>query len=209
MTKEEKEFFTHSKDDSFYHPLLRIVAMREEKGYTPVFELVRPRESLGFQKAKIIIHFYKNGRKDGKKSDDWDDDLNTGLIKGKVRSKSEDGEKDRFSLGLRAALRRPERRFGDGYFNSVLMEFVENTPFKYREEVRPLLPFIKTIKPKHGESYKECMMMINAAVKGRLAELKDDLEYELPMAVLILAGAMGRYLEERFSVTNRRLLNLM
>jgi hypothetical protein len=50
--------------------------------------------------------------------------------------------------------------------------------------------------------------MIDAAVKGRAAELR-HLGYEMQAAWDILAGAMARYVDERFSVTDRRLLGLM
>ena len=57
----------------------------------------------------------------------WDDDLNAGLILLKVKSVSPEQEAERFALGLRAAMRRIEREFGDGYFNAVLVELIKES----------------------------------------------------------------------------------
>ena len=51
--------------------------------------------------------------------------------------------------------------------------------------------------------------MIEAAIRGRAVELSEKLHYEVPEAWDILAELLARYLDERFSVTNRRLLGLI
>src|SRR5258708_17698748 len=86
-------------------PLLRHVLSRKEAGDTPVFELQRPREMFGFRKAKIVVHFIRDGSKVDYKDDEWDDGLNAGLIQLEVKAENIEGEKDRFALGLRKALR--------------------------------------------------------------------------------------------------------
>jgi hypothetical protein len=190
-------------------PLLRVVAARKEAGYVPLFELFRPREALGFRKARIVVHFQKNGQEAEEKDDDWDDNLNAGLIQLGVRSRTPDEEKDRFALGLRAALKTPEKRYGDGYFSAVLVRYVLQTDFRNHREVAPVLEHVNQTPPNESRSYEDCFKMIDAAVKGRAVELTHNLQYDMPLAWDILAGAMARYLDERFSVRNRRLLNLL
>src|SRR5437870_2541453 len=121
------EDFFHEAEVPGNFPLLRFVAAKKEQGYVPVFELNRPRETLGFRKAKIVVQFYKNGQEGDYKDDDWDDNLNAGLVQLGVKSKNPDEEKDRFALGLRAALKMPEKRYGDGYFNAMLNDFIRQT----------------------------------------------------------------------------------
>ena len=125
------------------HPLLRSVQTRQRAGEYAVFELSRPREALGFRKAKIVIHFLRDGEVVDCKEDDWDDDLNTWLIELGVASATPAEEKDRFALGLRAALRKPEKRSGDGYFNAVLADYVNRTDFRDHEEIRPVLEHVR------------------------------------------------------------------
>src|SRR5947208_2263343 len=107
------EDFFRPADLPVNHPLLRFVASRLRAGEQAVFELYRPRETLGFRKAEIVIHFLRDGREADYKSDDWDDDVNTGLLHLRVKARTPEEEKDRFALGLRAAFKKPERRYGD------------------------------------------------------------------------------------------------
>jgi hypothetical protein len=51
--------------------------------------------------------------------------------------------------------------------------------------------------------------MIDLATRGRAHEWVRDLHYDRTPAEEILAGALARYVDERFSVTNPRLLGLL
>jgi hypothetical protein len=203
------EDFFQRPEPAGNHPLLRFVAARKAAGDQPGFQLFRPHDTLGFRKAKIYIHFFRDGTEVDCKDDDWDDDLNSGLIRLGVRSGTADEEADRFVLGLRAALRKPEKRYGDGYFSSVLIEYVRGTDFHTYPDVAEALRHISTIRPDQSQSYSDCRDMIDAAVRGRAVELSELLGYDVPTAWAILAKAMAGYLDERFSVTSRRLLGLM
>lgn len=191
------------------HPLLRFVAARQKAGDLAVFQLHRPRETMGFRKAKIYIHLIRADQEVDCKQDDWDDDLNTGLIHLGVKSRTSDEEKDRFVLGLRAALRQPEKRFGDGYFSSVLVQVLLESDFYTHPDVAAALNHVPHSSPHQGRSYPECVGMIDEAIRGRAVELSGRLNYERLQAWEVLAGAMAGYLDERFSVTSRRLLGLL
>lgn len=84
---------------------------RQRAGVYALFELSRPWEALGFCKAKIVIHFLRDGEVVDCKEDDWDDDLNTWLIELGGASATPAEEKDRFAFGLRGALKKPEKRY--------------------------------------------------------------------------------------------------
>jgi hypothetical protein len=52
------------------HPLLRLVSRQLKSGHDAVFELYRPRETLGFRKARIVIHFFRDGQEVDYRDDD-------------------------------------------------------------------------------------------------------------------------------------------
>jgi hypothetical protein len=192
-----------------WHPLLRFVEGRITAGDTATFELYQSRELFGYRKAKIYVHLSRDGKESDCKGEDWDDDLNVGLVRLGVMAVSPEVEKDRFALGLRAALRKPEKRFGDGYFSSVLMEFVVGSDFRTHAEVAAILGHIPYTRANHGKVYADCRDMIEEAIRGCGLELTRNLKYPVPEASDILAGALARYLDDRFSVSNRRVLGLL
>ncbi len=208
------KYFREETDGRYDHPLFRYLT---ELGGRPEFqeakvEVIRPRGTLGHGPAKLYLHFYtKSGAEmDGPQPEDWDDELNTALIQRKIRAISVDNEKVRFSLGLRAALQGAEARFGDGYYNSVLVHHLLNSPFKDHPAVAEVLPHVyrNGIDPAF-RTYSECRDMIDGAIRGRARELTNYLSYEIPEAEEVLATAVAQYLDDRFSVTNRRVLGLL
>ncbi len=72
-----------------------------------------------------------------------------------------------------------------------------------------VLKHVHQDKPDESDTFQDCLKMVDAAVKGRAVELIHNLGYDMPTAWDILAGAMARYIDGRFSVTNRRLLGLV
>ncbi len=52
--------------------------------------------------------------------------------------------------------------------------------------------------------YDRCHELIDAAIRGRALELKDDLGYSMEEAWGILVEAVARYIDRRFSVSLRR-----
>jgi hypothetical protein len=208
------KYFSEQADGQYDHPLLRFLS---ELGAQPEFqdakvEVIRPRAPLGPKPAKLYLHFYakSGGEMDQPHPEDWDDELNTALIQRKVKAISVDNEKVRFSLGLRAALQGAEARFGDGYYNGVLVHHILNSPFQDHPAVANVLPHIyrSGIDPSF-RTYDECRDMIDGAIRGRAIELTKYLGYGIPEAADILATAVAQYLDDRFSVTNRRALGLL
>jgi hypothetical protein len=174
-------------------------------------ELHRPREGLAYRPAKIYLHFYDQvGNEIFCDFDDWDDDLNTGLVRQGIRAIAPENEEQRFALALRTAFRKPVYRFGEGYFNSVLITHLRDSPFATYSAVAEVLGQVTVSPPEvRSQSRSDCSEMIDLAIKGRAHELLRDLHYQRNQAEEILAGALARYLDERFSVTNRRRLGLL
>ena len=208
------DYFREDANTPYGHPVLRYLTEVETR---PDFqeakvEVIRPRGPLGQGPTKLYLHFYaKSGAEiDRPHSEEWDDELNSALIQRRVRAISVDNEKVRFSLSLRASLESAEVRFGDGYYNSVLVHHILNGPFKDHPAFADVLPFVyrNGIDPSF-RTYSECRAMIDSAIHGRTMELRKYLGYELPEAQDILATAVAQYLDDRFSVTNRRALGML
>src|SRR5262249_53584519 len=140
----------------------------------------------------------------------WDDDLNTGLIQLGVRAVHPKQEAERFALGLRAALRKAEREFGDGYFNAVLVELLRDSDLTGYPVIADILQYASAPRPsregKGLDRYNLCREMMAAAISGRARELTVALKYPQEEAKQILVSALAHYLDERFSVSSRRRL---
>lgn len=204
------DFFRASADIPS-HPRLRDWKQRlSRSGVTAELELYQAPSALGFAQTEMNLRFIENNSPQPLETMAWDDDLNAGLIGLGVRAISVDHESLRFALGLRTALRKVEREFGDGYLNSVLFEFVNDSDLGRYPEVADVVKHAYALSPhKDGKSYKRFREMIADAIGARAHELKDNFHYDDAEAKQILVKAIGRYLDERFSVSSRRRLGLL
>jgi hypothetical protein len=170
-------------------------------------EVLREREGLTLSAARLFVFFYQE---DGEivRQDEapWEPELEGWLIdEEKARASTIENEKLRFSLLLKPALRPILVRYGDGYFNSVLITGLREGPFRGHAEVADMLQSIHENRP-GGESRLDCQQLIDhefAQAAQRLFRLYDG---NRATAEDILGGAIARYLDDRFSVTNSRLL---
>jgi len=197
--------FFGSKGSKFSHPLLTflegIQADRKE------IEVSRPKDTLGFKAAKIYLHITADEKQQPPAEYAWDDELNAHLVTSGIRSITADNEKMRFALGLRFGFKRAESRFGDGFFNAVLAMVVREEGFAEHQEVKRILNYVSTDQPyMDGNGYSDCREMIERAIGDQANSLVKDLKYTLEQAEDILAGAMAKYLDERFSVSDRERL---
>ncbi len=194
------------------HPLLRLLARRKtlSEFKEAKIEVRRHRTALGFEPAVMYLHFLTgNGSELDCKAESWDYDLNQSLVERGVAAIDEHNEVVRFALALKTALQKSERRFGDGFFSSVLVEYVNKEPWIIKNAtVRDVLRHTTTTQPpsQNGDNYQDCRDMINLTLGSRWKELRKRLEYPADAAERILVGAIAQYLDERFSVTDRRKL---
>lgn len=192
------------------HPLIRLLTTRQsepEFGEARVV-IVRPRAALGFEPARLTLEFLdKQGSPIEYKTEEWDPDLNGALVRRNIRAMNEVNEITRFGLALAAAFEKAESRYGDGFFNAVLMQVVDKSPFADKLVIKELRPHISTNRPyQGGRSAEDCAAMIQSALQDRWFELRKSLGYEKDAADRIMAGALAAYLDERFTVTDRRKL---
>jgi hypothetical protein len=200
--------------DESPHPRLRDWKRRlATKNASASVEISRTNGEFGQGKPEMHVQFKEGGRQTHLDTVPWDDDLNVGLILLKVRSVSPDQEAERFALGLRAAMRRIEREFGDGYFNAVLVELIKESQFDQHPEIAEVMRYAHANAPDREGGvfgrYTICRELIADAISGRAKELTRGLGYTQEEAKGILVSALARYLDERFSVSSRREIGML
>jgi hypothetical protein len=206
------DFF--SKPTEPLHPRLRNWKARlAEPGASATLEVSPPEAEFGQAQPEMHLQFVKDGNLLPLETVPWDDDLNAGLlhqVPKPVRAISPEQEAERFALGLRAALRKAEREFGDGYFNAVLLELLKDSDLTGHAEIAEVLRHAYAPRPSHeGRGYDTCREMIAGAISGRAQELTGPLRYPQDQAKRVLVSALARYLDQRFSVSRRRRLGLL
>lgn len=137
---------------------------------------------------------------------EWELELDDWLVKEHVRARDEANEKLRFSLRLKAAMRPIAARFGDGYFNSVLVHLLREGPFASHPALAETLGSIHEYEA-GGGSRRDCEELFDHEL-GVAAQALMSLYADRAVAEDILAGAIAQYLDDRFHVTERRLLGL-
>jgi hypothetical protein len=200
--------FFRGQADSLAHPRLRHWKARlDREGTTATLEVVRPEAILGQSRPEMHLRFTEGTNLLPLETVPWDDDLNAGLIQLRVRAVSPEQEAERFALGLRAAMRKAEREFGDGYFNAVLVDLLRDSDLTSNPGIAEVLKHaVASPLAREGRSYNPCRELIADAIRGRALELTGPLKYSQDEAKHILVAALARYLDDRFSVSTRRRL---
>ena len=130
--------------------------------------------------------------------------LNEGLISLRVRAVDSEQEAERFTLGLRDALRPVDKEFGNGYFNAVFLDVIVDSKLNQYPEIAEVLKFTYHDRTERGSrAYARCREAISMVISGA-KELTERLRYSADEAKRILVAAIAGYLDERFSVTQRR-----
>jgi hypothetical protein len=203
------DFFTNPTD--FQHPRVRNWKTRlGEPGTAATMEVSRSETVVGQSQPDMNLQFTKDGQPLPLETVPWDDELNGELIRLAVRAVSAEQESERFALGLRAAMRKTEREFGDGYFNAVLVDLITDSDLTRYPDIAKVLKHSTALSadPK-SKRYNPCREMIADAISGRARELTGLLGYSQDEAKRILVSALARYLDQRFSVSSRRRFGLL
>jgi hypothetical protein len=198
------EYFQAEDDGWFDHPRLRRWRKLRQEGARLRLEVARVRRGLDVGRAVLYVTIVANGQ-ESLEHEEWSDELNRGLIKLGVQTISHENESLRFGLAFAGAFEPAEDLVGDGFFNSVLIDELQHGPLA--ERLADVLAQVHTLQPsRDSRSYAECKDMIVGAIRGRARELTHDLAYPEQEANVILSSALAIYLDERFSITDRRLL---
>lgn len=205
--------YFQSQQEPSKHPKVRHwERVIREKHARLVCEIIREREGLSFGPTRIYVLFLDQmGRSEVDRPDevDWDARLNDELLRLKAKALNEKNEILRFGLVLRDRLEQPEDLVGDGFFNAVLLEFIDESPFAKEQEVQEKRQLITSYRASHdGRSFRDCWDAIEAIFIDCARDLI-ALGYKRYEAERILSRALAEYLDERFSLTNRQLLGFL
>lgn len=190
-------------------PLIRFYKKRIDAGDTVQVEVYRPDGLPGASGAELVIHRVEDNKEQKPEPVEWDDGLNVGLVELGVQAIDAKNEAERFALGIRAALRRAERRYGDGYVNAVLIDLLDDSDLSLDGAISDVRKHIQTPRAAHTAGYQNCREDIAAAIGGRAVELRDKLSYAPDQVKAIMANALAICLDQRFSVSNSRRFGLL
>lgn len=190
-------------------PLVRYCKRRKEAGDRIEVELYRPDSAGGLSRTGLVIHRWENEEEQEPHQVEWDDGVNAGLIDLGIRATDLQQESERFALGIRAALRKVERRYGDGYLNAVLIDLLDESDLCKNGEIAEVRKFVHANSPQRNGSYQDCRDLIANEISGRAVELRDKLNYKPDEVKSVMTKALAIYLDERFSVSSRRNFGLL
>ncbi|MBI4817475.1 MAG: hypothetical protein HY791_14535 [Deltaproteobacteria bacterium] len=192
--------FLHKKQ--YDHPKLPYWRTQRSKPYV---RFARDRDGLVYREARLFVVIEPEVCDDMR----WNPDLNLALIHDKFRAQTRDNEGERFGFMLDDALRPAEVRYGDGFFNIVLQDFLRDEGFDDLPAVAAKLKRIYRSSAVYSQApAMECREKISGALSECGELLTDSLEYAEDEAEPILAAAIAYYLDDRFHLTNQELLGL-
>jgi hypothetical protein len=190
-------------------PLVQYCKRRKEAGDKIEVELYRPETAGGLSRTDLVILRWEQGKEQEPRQIEWDDGVNAGLVDLGIKAIDLQQEGARFALGIRAALRKVERKYGDGYLNAVLVDLLDDSDLYKAGEIAEVLKYIHTNSPERSRAYHECRELIANEIRGRAVELRDKLKYSPEEIKAVMMTALAIYLDERFSVSSRRRFGLL
>jgi hypothetical protein len=191
-------------------PLVKFYKDRMVAGDVVKVELYQPDSGPGLSRTELVIHRWTGNQQHAPQQIPWDDEVNNGLIDLRVRAVDVPNESARFTLVLRAALKKIERKYGDGYLNIVLVNLIDESDLSKSgliAEVRQYVHVNTTNRSR--EAYSECRDAIAREIGVRAAQLRDKLGYGPDEVKSVMTSVLATYLDERFSVSSRRQLGLL
>ena len=178
---------------------------RIREGARAKVEVVRKRNGISYRATRLRIIF---DEKDVQQ-DEWDPHVSEVLAAEKVAAVDEANEALRLALMLADWFQHPAQRFGDDYFNCVLVEYLKEGPLRGVKDVQDILRHVHENAPyKEGSAYADCRNEVQAVLQ-RGAQVLTSIGYDRTTAERILVRALVQFLDDRFGVTNRRMLGLL
>lgn len=213
MNELDKMF--EASEDTALPPIVRYCKGRMKDGDQIQAQIFPPRTGFGTSRTELFILLWPKDsepdldNKHDLKQVEWDDGINLGLVDLGIRAVDLDQEARRFSLMIRGALRIAGRRYGDGYSNAVMVKLIDDSDLAKAGEVAEVRQHVSSNPPEWTRSHEACRELIADGIGGRAVELRDKLKYKPEEVRAVMTKALATYLDERFSVSNRRLIGLL
>jgi hypothetical protein len=192
------------------HPILRKWEFkRAQPGVEKLtVQFWRERDGLTFRPAELHVRFVDAAGRDQAEPDSqlWDRRLDAWLIRRGAKAEPEPNEAERFGYALQDRFSEAIEQVGDGYFNAVLAEFLRQDELGALPNVAEKLKDVRENNPYRSKSRDDCKAMIEAAIMSVGRDLTGPLAYDDKAATQVLGAALAYFLDERFGLTNQRML---
>lgn len=167
----------------------------------------RPREGLVFRPARLIL-LIKDEKDELLDSLDapWSGDLNEWAVAKGIQCEQPTNESERFGFALQDKFSSVVLRYGDGFFNAVLIQHLRAEGLDGVAPVSEKLARIHEPRPANGDNATDCAQLIDQVIQDAAHDLIGKLTYPKEQAAQLLTGAIAYYLDERFNITNADLL---
>jgi len=187
------------------HPVVIWLSERRKAGDEIKVAVQNDSSPLGSSVPDLIVLRSEKGVEQPPQVYRWDDDLNSAMIKLGIRATDVEQEGERFALVLRTALRKVERRYGDGYMNAVLIDLIDDSSLGKDGEIGKIRRLIHSASPQRtSQAYTDCRDAIALEIGHRAKELRSLLEYGPTDLEAVMDKAIAHYLDSRFSITMMR-----
>lgn len=165
-------------------------------------------DGLTWKAPRIFLTYVSKSGEPRQLKAKYDEVLNDGLIEFGCKCETLSDEQLRFGLMLTDAWRRASIKYGDGFFNAVLLRMLRTGPFGRLRLTRETLTKVgKENDPyRSGESYGECLAMLEGSLARLGGLLIEKLKYRRDDALQVLDGAIALFLERRYHLRERELL---
>lgn len=194
--------------DEKTHPLLRSINEGMKNGVKYHLDLHVEDPVVGLGRVTVFIHVASKPEMPPTEYT-WSAELNAGLIDLGIRAVDKKKESVRFAMALRDAMKEAEKRHGNGFFNSVLVDLLTDQGFKNDGQLSKMLKAAVVHPASRSASYELCRDSIAMAIRERAAALTNKLKYKQDEAKVILTQSLAKYLDDRFSITARKHMGLL
>ena len=187
-------------EPTFEHPVL--ADLKNIPNEQVRVSIHRPKDILGYRSAKMYLKVLNQPTQEYA----WDGDLDDALISKGIKATSPKDETMRFAMALRRSFKSIEIRYGEGFFNAVLVNEIKNVGLADEPPVAEVFREVRELQPfMNGRGPADCAEAINGALKYRANEIS-KLGYNVDETAAVFAGAVAQYLDERFSITDGKTL---
>jgi hypothetical protein len=195
--------------NQYDHPKLR--SWRSHKQHVDTdasfIEFRRDRDGLTYKPARLYFEAHKKDGTIFADMEPWDDDLNKALVQNGFRAKDPENEAKRFGFMLEYLLEPLQNRYGDGFFNASFITYLKTNGYHNWPTVAKKLEYISENKVSIEEPYQNLTERLDG-VFAECAALLKKLYCDPDKAKDILIAAIAYYLDDRYSIFNRRQLGL-
>jgi hypothetical protein len=163
---------------------------------------VRERKGLSFAMPHVFVEFRKNSTP-AERNYAWHPEIESWLISHHGKAINDENEIERMGYYLRFLFEDVPCQFGEGFINSILAERLGEYCKGSEIVAEKLSRVTKNLPFKNSVHYKIATEFLDDCLV-KVIEALAKLDYSKPDVTNILEGAIAYFLDERFSITNRK-----